>query len=209
MTPLQSMGETLSVNAKIYADKVGARDLSRSMTFRVWNQRSCRLANALLGLGLGKGDRVAVLAYNCVEWMEIYAATAKAGLIAVPINFRLLGEDILNILENCSARAMIIQNELVASVESIRPRLVIPEANLIHFGRTAAPPGFADYEALLARAADSEPGVAVSPDDTWVLMYTSGTTGSRRGRCAATAVTRCSTTPRCWICSSVATTRAC
>jgi fatty-acyl-CoA synthase len=181
MTPLLSMGETLSVNASLYADKIGARDTRRSMTFRVWNQRSCRLANALLGLGLRKGDRVAVLAYNCVEWMEIYAATAKAGLIAVPINFRLLGEDILYILENCSARALIVQDELLASLESIRSRLAIPQANLIHLGRTAAPRGFVDYEGLLARAADSEPGIAVGPDDTWVLMYTSGTTGKPKG----------------------------
>ena len=131
MTPMLSMGETLSVNAKLFPDKVGARDLRRSMTFLVWNQRSCRLANALLGLGLRKGDRVAVLAYNCVEWMEIYAATAKAGLIAVPINFRLLGEDILYILENCSARALIVQDELLASSESIRSRVSIAQVNLI------------------------------------------------------------------------------
>ena len=107
MTPLLTMGETLSVNAHLYADRIGARDLQRSMTFRLWNQRSCRLANALVGLGLAKGDRVAVLAYNCVEWLEIYAATAKAGLIAVPINFRLLGDDILYILENCSGAKLL------------------------------------------------------------------------------------------------------
>ena len=181
MTPLLSMGETLSVNASLYADKVGARDLRRSMTFRVWNQRSCRLANAILGLGLGKGDRVAVLAYNCVEWMEIYAATAKAGLIAVPINFRLLGEDILYILENSSARALIVQDELLTSLESIRPRLAIPSTHIIQLGRMAAPRGFVDYENLIAHAADSEPGIAVGPDDTWVLMYTSGTTGKPKG----------------------------
>ena len=181
MTPLLSMGETLSVNAAIYPDKVGARDLRRSMTFRVWNQRSCRLANALLGLGLDKGDRVAVLAYNCVEWMEIYAATAKAGLIAVPINFRLLDEDILYILENCSARALIVQGELLASVEGIRSRLAISPTHIIQLGATAAPRGSVDYEDLLARAADSEPVIKVESDDTWVLMYTSGTTGKPKG----------------------------
>ena len=85
MTPLLTMGETLAVNASLYPDKIGARDLTRSMTFRIWNERACRLANALRGLGLAKADRVAVLAYNCVEWMEIYAAAAKAGVIAVPI----------------------------------------------------------------------------------------------------------------------------
>ena len=181
MTPMLSMGETLSVNAKLVPDKVGARDLRRSMTFLVWNQRSCRLANALLGLGLSKGDRVAVLAYNCVEWMEIYAATAKAGLIAVPINFRLLDEDILYILENCSARALIVQDALLASLQCIRSRLAIPQANLIQLGRAVAPSGLTDYEELIARAADREPGIAINADDTWVLMYTSGTTGKPKG----------------------------
>ena len=99
------MGEALSLNARLYPDRPGARDLSRSMTFGQWDARSCRLANALLGLGLAKGDRVAILAYNCVEWLEIYAATAKAGLIMVPVNFRLLGADIAYIVENSEASA--------------------------------------------------------------------------------------------------------
>src|SRR3974377_778237 len=91
MGPLLNMGDALRAHARIYHDPPGAHAPSRLMTFREWNARSCRLANALLALGLQKGDRVAVLAYNCVEWMEIYAAAAKAGLVAVPINFRLVG----------------------------------------------------------------------------------------------------------------------
>ena len=85
------LGQMLSVHARLSPDRAGARDLDRSMTFAQWNRRACRLANGLLGLGLAKGDRVAILAYNCVEWAEIYAAAAKAGLVAVPINFRLVG----------------------------------------------------------------------------------------------------------------------
>ena len=84
MNGLPNVGEALRFYARILPDKIGARDLERAMTFQEWNARSCRLANALFGLGLAKGDRVAVLAYNCVEWLEIYAATAKAGLVAVP-----------------------------------------------------------------------------------------------------------------------------
>jgi fatty-acyl-CoA synthase len=120
MTPLLTMGEALSSNAWLYPEKCGARDLARSMTFRKWNQRSCQLAEALLGLGLEKGDRIAVLAYNCVEWMEIYAATAKAGLVAVPINFRLREDEIRYIVEDCAARAFIVQHDLVESIASIR-----------------------------------------------------------------------------------------
>jgi len=181
MTPLLSMGETLSVNAALYPDKTGARDLCRSISFRVWNQRACRLANALLGLGLGKGDRIAVLAYNCIEWMEIYAATAKAGLVAVPINFRLLGEDILYILEDCAARALIVQDELLGSVAGIRDRLSVPGGNLVQLGPKSASAGFTAYESLLQSGADSEPDMQVAATDTWVLMYTSGTTGKPKG----------------------------
>lgn len=151
------------------------------MTFREWNRRSYRLANALLGLGLAKGDRVAVLAYNAVEWMEIYAATTKAGLIAVPINFRLLGLDILYILENCAARALIVQDELVASIEPLRAQLSITAERVIGLGRGAAAAGLVDYETLLAAASDAEPDIAVAPEDIWVLMYTSGTTGKPKG----------------------------
>ena len=83
------------------------------MTFHQWNSRACRLANALLGLGLSKGNRVAVLAYNAVEWVEIYAATAKAGLVAVPLNFRLVGKEIRYIVDDAGAAAIIVQDELV------------------------------------------------------------------------------------------------
>ena len=93
------MGEALAVNARLYPDKPGASDRSRSMTFRQWDERARRLANALVGLGLEKGDRGAILARNAVEGMEIYAAAAIAGLMMVPINFRLVGAEIRYIVE--------------------------------------------------------------------------------------------------------------
>ena len=93
MSRLLHFGDVIAANANLFPDKIGARDLARSLTFRAWNERSCRLANALRGLGLDEGDRIAILAYNCLEWMEIYAAIAKSGLVLVPINFRLIGSD--------------------------------------------------------------------------------------------------------------------
>ena len=116
MKDLLNFGQMLSVHARVTPNRVGARDLERSMTFTQWNKRSCRLANALLGLGLNKGDRVAVLAYNCVEWCEIFAATAKAGLVALPINFRLIGKEVEFIVNNGEAAAFIVQDELVGAL---------------------------------------------------------------------------------------------
>ena len=179
MSELPTIGQALTAHARLHADRVGARDLERSMTFRAWNARACRLANALRGLGLVKGDRVAVLAYNCVEWLEIYAATAKAGMVAVPVNFRLVGAEIAYIVGDSGARALIVQDELAGALEGAGGGL--PVENVIHFGRAPCPAGWRDYETLLAAARDDEPAVAVAGADPWMLMYTSGTTGRPKG----------------------------
>src|SRR5690349_23876911 len=123
MKDMLTLGQMLSVHARVLGEASGARDLDRAMTFRQWNERSCRLGNALLGLGLSRGDRVAILAYNCVEWCEIFAATAKAGLVALPINFRLVGKEVQFIVNNAEASAFIVQDELVSVVEEIRKDL--------------------------------------------------------------------------------------
>lgn len=181
MKDLLNFGQMLSVHARLSPDRVGARDLDRSMSFALWNERSCRLANALLGLGLAKGDRVAVLAYNCVEWTEIYAATAKAGLVVVPINFRLVGKEVKYIVENSESSAIIVQDELAGVVEEVRNDLPIRSDRYIRIGATSSSAGFRDYEDLLAAGAAREPQQTVLPADPWVLMYTSGTTGNPKG----------------------------
>jgi acyl-CoA synthetase (AMP-forming)/AMP-acid ligase II len=167
--------------ARMFPDKVAARDLERAMTFRAWNDRACRLANALSGIGLTKGDRICILAYNRLEWVEIYAATAIAGLIAVPINFRLVGPEIKYIIENCEAKALVVQDELVDSIESVRADLSVPSDRFISFGVDAVHAGYRAYEELITNARETEPRVRVCADDPWVLMYTSGTTGQPKG----------------------------
>jgi acyl-CoA synthetase (AMP-forming)/AMP-acid ligase II len=77
--------DVVKVNAVKWPTRIAVKDLYRSYTFKQWNDRACRLANALADMGMKKGDRFAVLAYNCVEWMEIYAAAAKGGFICLPL----------------------------------------------------------------------------------------------------------------------------
>lgn len=72
MTRLAHLGEVLALYARVVQDKIGASHIERKMTFRLWCIRACRLANAFAGIGLRKGHRVCVLAYNCVEWLELY-----------------------------------------------------------------------------------------------------------------------------------------
>ena len=104
------------------------------MIFRQWNERACRLANGLLGLGLAKGDRIAVLAYNRVECAEIYLAAAKVGLVAVPINFRLTASEAHFICEDCAVAALIVDDALIGIGEELRSRLSIGAGRFIHVG---------------------------------------------------------------------------
>lgn len=171
----------LSVHARLQPNAIGVSDLERSLTFSEWDKRACRLANALLGLGLVPGDRFAVLAYNTLEWADFYFAAAKAGLIVLPINFRLVGPEIRFILEDAEPAAIIVQDELIAPVEEIRADIGIAADRFIHFGKRPCPVGYRDYETLLGRASDGAPEIATAPTDPWTLMYTSGTTGKPKG----------------------------
>src|SRR4051812_11187815 len=97
MRELLPLGQMLAVHARLHGGRLGARPRPRDDIPGVGR---AVLPNALLSLGLAKGDRVAVLAHNRVEWAEIYAATAKAGLVAVPIKFRLFGPEVRFIVED-------------------------------------------------------------------------------------------------------------
>ena len=180
MNHLLTVAEAVATHARLTPHKIAVRDSQRSLTFAQWHERSNRLANGLLGLGLQKGDRVALLAYNCAEWMEIYCALAAAGLVAVPINFRLTAPEIGYIATHCEARAFIVQEDLRDRLEELRATLGIDVGAYVHFGGPT-PPGWAGYEDLIARASPAIPAVQVAPRDCCALMYTSGTTGRPKG----------------------------
>ncbi len=181
MDHLPNVAQSLSRQARSMPDRIAVADLERALSFRQWNERCCRLANALCGIGLGKGDRLAVLAFNCVEWMEIYGAAAKAGIVVVPVNFRLLADEIRYLVDDSGAKALIVQAELMERIEAIREGLPIGEQNYIRFGGDAAAAGYRSYEDLIGRASAREPDVGIADDEIWTLMYTSGTTGRPKG----------------------------
>ena len=169
----------LRTHARLQPERIGARDLERALTFRQWNARACRLAHALAGLGLVRGDRVAVLAFNRVEWAEIYMACAKGGFVAVPINFRLVGTEIRFILEDSGAAAILVEDALRGAVETIRDELDLLADRFVLIGGSR--PGWRLYEDWLVAGRDGEPEADVGPDDAWCLMYTSGTTRRPKG----------------------------
>jgi len=180
MTGWMNLGQNLKVNAKKFPATVALKDRSRSFTYPQTNERVNRLASSLLGLGLSKGDRVAVLMENSIEIIELYLATAKTGLVIVPINFRLVGPEISYITNNSDAKAFVVHDEFAAEVDRVKTELVnIAADNYFIVGDQME--GYRPYEALINGGSAAESEIAVDPEDTWILIYTSGTTGKPKG----------------------------
>jgi fatty-acyl-CoA synthase len=183
--------DVLRVNAFKWPNKIGIKDLYKSYTFKQWEERSNRLTNVLTDMGMEKGDRFAVLAYNCVEWMEIYAAAAKGGFICVPLMFRLAPAEMEYNVNHSECKVFIVQGGAdgadgkefpwIKTVTEMKKNLPTVK-NYISFAiDNPHYDGFVSYEDALAKASPEECKTVVTDADPWVIMYTGGTTGKPKG----------------------------
>ena len=180
MAHLLNLADAVARHARLTPTKLAAHDSRRRLTYAQWDERTTRLAAGLRGLGLKKGDRVGVLAHNCLEWMEIYTGMARAGLVMVPLNFRLTGPEIAYILAHAEVGAVIAGSEFCATVDAIRGDIPVAPERFVALGE-GAPGGWLAYEALMNGADTGLELGPVAPADTCALMYTSGTTGRPKG----------------------------
>jgi fatty-acyl-CoA synthase len=155
-------------------------DGEKRLSYRELNRRVNRLSHALLGMDLQIGDRVAILSYNRVEFLEVIMAAAKLGLILVPLNWRLTAPELAFILNDSGAETLFFDAGLVELVESVGDQT--PLKQVIAFGEKDMPRARA-YETLIDDEPDSEPAIEPAPDlDTsHIIMYTAGTTGKPKG----------------------------
>jgi acyl-CoA synthetase (AMP-forming)/AMP-acid ligase II len=180
MTAWMNLGQQLKMNAAKYPGTIALKDAKRSFTYLKTNRRVNQLAHSLLALGLKKGDKIAVFMENSIEIIEAYLATAKTGIVIVPINFRLVGKEVEYIVNNSDAKAFMVDSEFATMIDGIRPQLKnIPHDRYIVVG--SACDGYREYESLIGGAATEEPDIPVDSKDTWILIYTSGTTGKPKG----------------------------
>lgn len=156
--------------ARAHADRVAVRSPARSVTYAELERRSNRLANALLAMGLERGDRVGIYLPNCVEIVEIELACYKAGLVKAPFNARLSFSEVGEIAANSDAAVIVSTAE---RAEGFRPHLRGTPAPLLLLDGTGA----TGYEEALSRASDAFEPVAVHADELAVLHYTSGSSG--------------------------------
>ena len=175
-----NLGQIQKINAKKFPETVALKDANRAFTYPQMNSRVNKLANSLTSLGLQKGDKIAVLLENCIEICELFMATAKTGIVIVPINFRLVSSEVEYIVNNSDARAMVVHDLFTGTVDPVRSNLKNIEAqNYVIVGNPQA--GYRPYEEFIQDSPDTEPDTAVVPRDTWILIYTSGTTGKPKG----------------------------
>ena len=172
-----NLGEIIKRNASLFPDKIAYMSDTQRITFRSFNERVNRLYNALRSRGLGPGDRVAVLSYTRPEYMEVFGVAEKGGMITVPINWRLKGEELAYQFNDSGAKALIVQDPFLKTINEIRDRIPVEHTFCIGDGceNTEA------YEEVLAGSSPDEPVVSIQPDDTVYIIYTSGTTGRPNG----------------------------
>ena len=175
------LGDSLRATTRKFPDKTAFVFKDRRLTYGQFEERVNRLANALLARGYRPGEHIGILAYNCIEYFEILYALAKAGLVAVPVNFRFIGGEITYAVNHGDARAMIYQASFREPINQVRAQFEkISAADFIVFdGR--GDPGDADYEEVLASSNPAEPGLELPETTPWYIGYTSGTTGRPKG----------------------------
>jgi fatty-acyl-CoA synthase len=177
--------EVLGKAVRLYPQKRAIRCGEESWTYAEFGERVNRLSQALLALGVGQGDRVAILHRNCHRYLECYFGVMQIGAVLVPINYRLSPSDWTATLEDSGARVLVAEELLGADVESVTD-LVGDSCRVIWSpGGPSAGPGedrFNSYEALLEEASpEPPPTVSIEPGDTAQIYYTSGTTGQGKG----------------------------
>jgi len=174
---IKTMKELLNRTAQRYSDKTAFLFGNNRYTFKQFNQRVNSLVNALASLGVRKGDRVGILAYNCPQYFEVFSV-AKAGMVCVPLNYRSVGRELAYFVNNSEVSALILEKEFSDVVGSIRQELTGVK-NFICLDATLE--NMLSYEQLINSFPPDEPKAEVKEDDAAVLFYTSGTTGLPKG----------------------------
>ena len=147
----------------------------REITWSIFDEKANRVANMLLGRGIRKGQKVAILLMNCLEWLPIYFGILKTGAIAVPLNFRYTSEEIEYCLDKAEADVLFFGPEFITRLEPIVPKF--SHRRMLLFVGDACPSFAEDYHRATANCSSMAPKILVDDEDEAAIYYSSGTTG--------------------------------
>ncbi|HHT16800.1 MAG TPA: AMP-binding protein [Papillibacter sp.] len=148
----------------------------REITWNIFNEKANRLANFLLSTGVKKGDKVAILMMNGLEWLPIYFGVLKTGALAVPLNFRYSAEEIRYCVELADVDVLIFGPEFIGRLEEVAED-IMKNRLLLYVGEGVCPPFAESYNALTADCSSASPNIALTDDDYAAIYFSSGTTG--------------------------------
>lgn len=171
------VGNFLERNRILYGNKIALKCGDRSITFKGLRRRALKVGNASFSIGLSKGDRVAFLDYNSIEYVEFNLGLPISGLVAVPLNFRLAAKELKAIINNALCKAFIYRSTFAPVVDEIRVDLPSVEHFVCLDGAREQDMG---YEEILSKV-QAEEFPCPEEDDPAYILYTSGTTGVSKG----------------------------
>lgn len=173
--------EFLQISSAVVPDREALVEVGGSgkrITYMDMYPRVARLANALLGLGVERGQKVAVMSVNSAEYVVTYYACAMIGACLVPLNARAKDEELTHMLNVSQVQVIFVSDRYIDLVERIRPTLTHTQNFIAYEGGQG---GYVDYEQLLANASEDEPYVEIDDEDPTLLIFTSGTTALPKG----------------------------
>ena len=147
----------------------------REITWNVFNEKANRFANLLIQRGIKKGDKVAILLMNCLEWLPIYFGILKTGALAVPLNFRYSADEIKYCVELAEADILVFGPEFIGRVEEIADEIMTNR--LLFFVGEHTPIYAEDYLAQTMNCSSQSPMIRLNDEDDAAIYFSSGTTG--------------------------------
>lgn len=156
-------------------EQVSNTPYRREITWSVFDEKANRVANMLIERGIKKGDRVAILMFNCLEWLPIYFGILKAGAIAVPFNFRFDSDEIKYCADLAEVHILIFGPEFIGRIETIQEQL--SKGRLLIYVGDGCPTFAESYRELVADCSSKAPMVRIEDEDDAAIYFSSGTTG--------------------------------
>lgn len=172
-------GDIIRLNARRYPDKKAVIMDDKYFTFSQLNRLSNQLAHGLLSINLKPGDRVGLIAYNCLEYILINFAVAKCGAILVPINFRFKESELIYAINNSQPKVLFFGPEFLSLIENTKLQFSTPP-RLIPIDEKHSESGL-NLLTLMDGRSTSDPTIEVDPSSAATIIYTAGTTGSPKG----------------------------
>ncbi len=173
------IGDMTRLNAKRYPNKDALIMDDNHLTYGQLNQQVNQLAHGLISLGVKTGDRVAILAFNCIECVIVNYAVAKCGGVVVPANFRYKKPELVYVINNSDPKVLLHGPDFCEMLEQARKEFHSPIQLIALSGEPLA--GGKTLAGLMEGQSTAEPGVKVDPNSPFTITYTSGTTGNPKG----------------------------